>query len=105
MQLGGGGEEGMGAGGRGLWPWQDSEKGAEHKSSREPGLLVAVKQDICNCEGLRASSIPVFCIPHLTTVLSIPVATSSWSHLLLCSLWACISARYNPMAAGGSWEV
>lgn len=26
MQLVGGGEEGTGAGGRGLWPWQDSEK-------------------------------------------------------------------------------
>lgn len=96
------GEEGSGHG-------RTVRRGAEHKSSREPALLGAVNQDICKCEGLRgwkrASSIPALCIPHLTTVLSTPVATSSWSHLLLCSLWACISARYKPTAAGGSWEV
>lgn len=94
---GGSGEEGLGAGEEGSGYGRTVRRGVEHKSSREPALLGAVNWVICNCEGLRgwkrASSIPALCIPHLTTVLSISVATFRWSHLLLCSLWAFISAK------------
>lgn len=97
MQLGGVVRKDWGQGEEGSGYGRTVRRGVEHKSSRELALLGAVNWDICNCEGLRgwkrASSIPALCVPHLTTVLSISVATFRWSHLLLCSIWAFISAK------------
>lgn len=109
MQLGGGDAARTGLGTECSGHGRTVRRGAVHKSGREMSIPGTVKQDICNCEGLRgwkrASSILALCILHLTKVLSIPVSTSGWAHLLLCPLWASIIARHSPMAAGSSWEV